>query len=350
MTRLCSVASHDASTKLPLTEFFIGCIFSNNPLDRQTLPSAHCSAGNASPPQPPDIATLCTPAAPAMLATVTRTLRPRACHHSRHRVSRGMPTCAPLMAYLLKRHRCDLVCVHLSQSRPHSHMSIPPKWEHILCAQLLPTGEVQVPPLREPTILLVQILEQELVLFLNHEPWFFPWSNLGNPNLTGLVTLMQATVISCIINTVCLSFSGIQGRRARTPPILLRRPEGGSMRLFFKNPVIMFRTSPISFLRILVTRTSQSCSTRTPLSPDPVVLVLRENSTSKCTWGTVLLIVRALLRRPTVTCWSVHIHSVVAEKRDASTELLQRLHGFMKQPNGRLHWGRLQHECFIHSW
>ena len=33
-TPLYSVASHDASTQLPLTEFFIGCIFSNDPLDR----------------------------------------------------------------------------------------------------------------------------------------------------------------------------------------------------------------------------------------------------------------------------------------------------------------------------
>ena len=76
------------------------------------------------------------------------------------------------MVYLLKRHRCDLVCVHLSQLRPHCLMSVPPKWEHILCAQLLPTREVRVPPKREPTILLVQILVQELVLFLNHGPWF----------------------------------------------------------------------------------------------------------------------------------------------------------------------------------
>ena len=41
------------------------------------------------------------------------------------------------------------------------------------------TREVQVPPKREPTALLVQIL-QELVLFLNHEPWFFLWSQLGS--------------------------------------------------------------------------------------------------------------------------------------------------------------------------
>ena len=50
----------------------------------------------------------------------------------------------------------------------------------------------------------------------------------------------------------------------------------------------------------------------------------------------VLLIVRALLRpslsrTSTVTFCSVHIQYVVAKKRDASTDLLQRLHGYMKQ-------------------
>ena len=49
-TPLWGVASRDASTQLPLTEFFIACIFSNDPVDHQ-----------ASPPQPTDIATLCSP-------------------------------------------------------------------------------------------------------------------------------------------------------------------------------------------------------------------------------------------------------------------------------------------------
>ena len=81
-----------------------------------------------------------------------------------------------------------------------------------------------------------------------------------------------------------------------------------------------------------------SCSTRTPLS-----LTLRclpsGSSTSKGICVMVLLIVRALLRRPslsgtpTVTFCSVHIHNVVEKKRDASTELRQRLHGYMKQHN-----------------
>ena len=73
--------------------------------------------------------------------------------------------------------------------------------------------------------------------------------------------------------------------------------------------------------------------------PDPMVLAFREDSTSKGTCGMVLLIVRGLLRRPslsgtpTVTFCSVHIHNVVAKKRDASAELLQRLHGYMKKHN-----------------
>ena len=73
--------------------------------------------------------------------------------------------------------------------------------------------------------------------------------------------------------------------------------------------------------------------------PDPIVLTFQADSTSKGTWGMVLLIVRCLLRRPslsgspTVTFRSVHIHNVVAKKRDASTELLQRLHGYIREHN-----------------
>ena len=70
-----------------------------------------------------------------------------------------------------------------------------------------------------------------------------------------------------------------------------------------------------------------------------MVLAFKEDSTSKSTWGMVLLIVRGLLRRPslsgtpTVTFCSVHIHNVVAKKRDASTDLFHRLHGKMKEHN-----------------
>ena len=51
----------------------------------------------------------------------------------------------------------------------------------------------------------------------------------------------------------------------------------------------------------------------------------------------VVFVVRGLLRRPsfsgspTVTLCSVHLHNVVAKKRDASTDLLRRLHAHMAQ-------------------
>ena len=72
--------------------------------------------------------------------------------------------------------------------------------------------------------------------------------------------------------------------------------------------------------------------------PDPKVNSFK-NETSKGTWGMILLIVRGFLRSPsitgspTVTFCSVHIHNVVAKKRDASTDVLRRLHGYMCEYN-----------------
>ena len=113
----------------------------SSPMNLQTAKARHRHIVMLAAPHRLNLRTLLrfvAPAAPATPATVTRTLRPHARYHSLHRVSRRMPVSAPHMVYLLKRLRCDLVCVHPSQSRPHSHMSVPPKWEHILCAQLLP--------------------------------------------------------------------------------------------------------------------------------------------------------------------------------------------------------------------
>ena len=54
---------------------------------------------------------LAVSAVPAMLATVTSTLRLHISYYSHHQVSRIMPVNILHMVYLLKRHRCDLVCV-----------------------------------------------------------------------------------------------------------------------------------------------------------------------------------------------------------------------------------------------
>ena len=56
-----SVASADVATQLPLTEFFLGCVYSNDPLDRSVSPPTHGNASSASLPQPIDITTIYSP-------------------------------------------------------------------------------------------------------------------------------------------------------------------------------------------------------------------------------------------------------------------------------------------------
>ena len=103
---------------------------------------------------------------------------------------------------------------------PTAPLLVPSMWDHTILVQPLQAREVPVPPWWERTILLIQMLVQGLFLFLNRVPSFFLWSTLVTPNLKGTVVLIQPTAISCIINSVSLSFSGIQGRRARTTNIL----------------------------------------------------------------------------------------------------------------------------------
>ena len=259
-----STVSHDTSTQLPLTEFFIGCIFSNDPFDRQGSSSAQGDIGSVSLPPLPDIATTCTLSSSSLDSDDhVRTLAPCALLQPPPGLEQYAPPpgldvdahmCEAHMVYLLKRHRCDPVHAQLSQSRPHSLLFVPSMWEHILCAQLLPAREVLVPPWREPTILLIQVLVQGLALFLNREPPFFHWSTLVNPNLMGTVILIQPTVI-CIINVVFPSFSGIQAWRAEILLTLSLLPVVSFMQLFFKKPAITSRTSLSSSLCAPATRT-----------------------------------------------------------------------------------------------
>ena len=73
------------------------------------------------------------------------------------------------------------------------------------------------------------------------------------------------------------------------------------MRLFFKKPVI---TSPhISDQFIAYTGNTDLAIllNKDTFEPDPMVFAFKEDSTSKGTWGMVLLVVRGLLRRPSLS-------------------------------------------------
>ena len=102
-TPIRCVVQHDAATQLPLTEFFIGCIYSNSPLDRK----------NHVRQSPPSL-------------QGSHVLPPR---HRLDSNSQSLPlslllirTCSPMLAVL--------------PAIPSSRLSVPLKWEHTLYAQL----------------------------------------------------------------------------------------------------------------------------------------------------------------------------------------------------------------------
>ena len=177
-----------------------------------------------------------------------------------------------------------------------------------------------VPPWREPTILFLRIIVQEQVLSLNHEALFFLRSNLVNPNVKGTVMLIQLTAISCIINFVSPSFNGIQASRAENPTNIVSAACGKFHAVILQEASDHVPHISDQFIAYTGNTDLAILLNKNTFEPDPVVLAFKEDSTSKGTWGMVLLIVRGLLRRPslpgtpTVTFCSVHLHNVVAKK------------------------------------
>ena len=98
-------------------------------------------------------------------------------------------------------------------------------------------------------------------------------------------------------------------------------------------------TSRTSSLRTQETRTSPSCSTRTLSSPILRSSHFKKPHPAKMREAWCYSLFAGLLRRPSlsgtpaVQFCSVHIHNDVTKKRDASTDLLRRLHAHMQQHN-----------------
>ena len=291
---------------------------------------------------------LAVSAVPVLTETVTCTLRLHMSYYNHHRVSNSMPrhqvsirmpTCAPHMVYMLKRHRCDPVYVQLSQSR--------------LPQPLVSTIHVGTHPVRPAT---TGKRSACTVLAGTHNPVD------ADPGAgTGPFPKPRALVLPLVhfgqskpeghngLDTADSDLMHHQFRLSR----LQWNP--GPAR---KNPTNIVSAACGKFHAVILQEASDHVPhisdqfmvftgntdlaillNKDTFEPDPIVLTFKADSTSKGTWGMVLLIVRSLLRRPSLTCsptvtfCSVHIHNVVAKKRDASTDLLQRLHGYMREHN-----------------
>ena len=257
----------------------------------------------------------------------------------RLQVSLLTPTRALHIAYLLKRHLYDPCYVQLSQSRPHSPLLVPSMRENIMHDQLLLAREVLVLLWREPTILPIQILVQGLALFLNREPSFFLWSTLVNAKPEGHSGIDTADSDLMHHQFRLSLLQWYPGPARRNPTNIVSAACGKFHAVILQEAGDHVSHISDQFIAYTGNTDLAILLNKDTFEPDPIVLTFKVDSTSKGTCCMVLLIVRGLLKRPslsgspTVTFCSVHIHNVVAKKRDASTELLQRLHGYMRQHN-----------------
>ena len=176
-----------------------------------------------------------------------------------------------------------------------------------------------------------------------------PLVHFCQSNLKGTVLLIQPTVISCIINFVFPSFSGIQARRAEILLTLSPLPVVSFMQLFFKKPVITSRTSLSSSLCAPAIRTLLSCSIKTPLSLTLQFSHTRLTPRAKVRGVWYLLIVRGCSWQTSISrsggqetspiCYfllqNVHMSHVVWLRNvmHLLLELLQRLYGYMREHN-----------------
>ena len=294
-----SVVQLDAATQLDLTEFLIGWIFSDNPLDPrhpfcQSPPSV---LGSHVVPLPP----------PGLEQPVPS---PEIAAYSQSRTNVSSSSCPT--------------------QQPHT-------WEHTLYA--LPPVQRGVQVLAGTHNSTGSTLRTDAGLFPKPKAVILPMVNFGHPLSNGPGPI--ATADSDLMHhQFCLSLlQWNPGPARRNPSNIVSAACGGFHAVILQEasdhiPHISdyFRAYTDNMdLAILLNKDT--------FEPDPTVLTFKADSTSKNTWGMVLLIVRAVLCRPslsgtpTVTFCSVHIHNVVAKKRGASTELLQFLHAKMLEHN-----------------
>ena len=225
----------------------------------------------------PDTATICTPSnsslvrdghehttAPHVLLAATTGSRDTM---PRLQVSLLMPTCALHMVYLLKRHRCDLVYVYIYLSHaPQPHVSTTQVGTHharsattgkrTACTALAGTHNLAFSDSRAGSVPFPK--PRALVLPLVHFGQSKPEGHSG----------LDTADSDLMHHQFRLSLLQWNPRPARRNPTNIVSAACGKFHaVILQEPVIMFRTSLISSLHTLATRTSPSCSTRTPSSP-----------------------------------------------------------------------------------
>ena len=253
-----SAASADETTQLPLTEFFLGCIYSKDPLHRSVPPPTHGNANSAS-----------------LAPTHRHRLYLQSQQHQPHQWSFG-PTCAtPLYATASARSRGSSplssshgIPVKAAPVRPctHTPLSASSPQPYVSSTQVGTHADSSTATYKRSASTALAGTHHAIgadpragrVPFPKPRTLALSMVKFGHTKSDGLGHINTADDDSCITNTVSQFFSGTQAQRAETPPTSSQRLADGFVRLSFKKQAIMSLTSPISSLRTLATRTSQS--------------------------------------------------------------------------------------------
>ena len=303
-TPVRSVVLHDAATQLPLTGFLIGCIYSNSPLDRQNSvrQSPPSMQGSHALLQPPS--GLEQPVPPPELAAYSHLLTT---HGASANSSPGHAQQSPTTQvgkHPVRTATSAKRSASTALARTHNPVGSDPRTgtgpfpkQRAVVLPMVSCGQPKSDRLGHNATVDSDLMHHQFRLSLLQ---WNPGPARRNP--------------TNIVSAACGRFHAVilQEASDHVPHI------SDQFRVYTDNMDLAILLNNDTF------------------EPDPIVLTFKADST---TWGMVLLIVRGLLRRPslsgtpTVTCCSVHVHNVVAKKRDASTELLQFLHAKMREHN-----------------
>ena len=334
-----SAAFTGASTQLPLTEFFLGCVYSQDPLDRAVPLPILGNVSGASLPQPKDIGTVnsfSSASGNSGQIPVPRTQLD------------STPPPPPGLEGQALLGTSHIIPSKAAPVRPHSHHG--PSFTSP--STLTPPTS---PPTPQPQVSTTQVGTHTTCSTVAHKrsastalaeihsaigadsragrgpfpkprPAVLPMVRFGLPKLAGHGYLHNADS-DLMHHQYRLSVLQRNPGPARRNPTQIIETCGRVHAVILQEAsdhVTHVTDQVIAYtgntnLAILLNRDT--------FEPNHAVLAFQEASSSKDTWCMVVLVVRGLLRRPslcgspTVTFCSVHIHNVEAKKRDASTDL-----------------------------
>ena len=301
-TPIRSAVLHDVATQLPLTEFLIGCIYSNSPLDRQNFfrqsPSP-MQGSRALLQPPPGLEQLAPPSGLAIGSHLYTT-------HGAS-VTAAPPRARLRSAISVTPPQPPASTTHVGPHHPRSAT----KGKRSASTAVVGTHNLAITDSRAGSVPFPK--PRALVLPLVHFGQSKPEGH------TGLDTA-DSDLMHHQFRLSLLPWN--PGPARKHPTDIVSAACGKFHAVILQEACDHVPHISDQFMAFTGNTDLAILLNKDTFEPDPIVNTFKADSSSKGTWSMILLIVRGLLRRPsltgspTITFCSVHIHNFVPKKRD----------------------------------